>query len=73
MERDQETDQDIEEACRSLTVRESPVDTVRYDAQTDRIYKEAFLKAITGQAPIRYRDRQGTTTYRGLLPDGVGS
>ena len=72
LERDQGTDQDIEEACRSLTVRESPVDTVRYDAQTDRIYKEAFLKAITGQAPIRYRDRQGTTTYRGLLPDGVG-
>ena len=72
LERDQETDQDIEEACRSLTVRESPVDTVRYDVQTDQVYKGAFLKAITDQAPIRYRDRQGTTTYRGLLPDGVG-
>ena len=35
-----------------FTIRESPVDTERYDAQTDRIYKEAFLKAITDQVPI---------------------
>ena len=55
-----------------FTIRESPVDTARYDAQTDRVYKEAFLKAITGQAPIRYRYREGTVTYRELLPDGEG-
>ncbi len=55
-----------------FTIRESPVDTARYDAQTDRIYKEALLKAITGQSPIRYRYREGTVTYRELLPDGEG-
>ena len=63
---------DIQEVDIDLTVQESPVDTERYDTRTDRIYKEAFLKAITDQAPIRYRDRQGTVTYRELLPDGEG-
>lgn len=55
-----------------LIIRESPVDTECYDIETDRIYKEAFLKALTDQAPIRYRDREGTVTYRELLPDGEG-
>ncbi len=55
-----------------LIIRESPVDTECYDIETDRIYKEAFLKALTDQAPIRYRDKEGIVTYRELLPDGEG-
>ena len=45
-----------------FTIQESPVDTERYDARTDRAYKEAFLKAITGQAPIRCRDQEGSAS-----------
>ncbi len=72
---DENTDENMDENTGEapdieLTIRESPVDTERYDIRTDRIYKEAFLKAITGQAPIRYRE--GTVTYRELLPDGEG-
>ena len=57
-----------------FTIQESPVDTERYDARTDRAYKEAFLKAITGQAPIRCRDQEGSAAYRiyrELLTDGA--
>lgn len=62
----------IQVADLGLTIRESPVDTDRYDVRTDRIYKDAFLKAITGQTSIRHRDKEGMVSYRELLPDGEG-
>ncbi len=74
---DQATGGDLDQATGEgvdidFTVRAYPVDTERYDAHTDRIYKEAFLKVIIDQAPIRYRHKEGTVTYRELLPDGEG-
>ena len=52
----------IQVADLDLTIRESPVDTDRYDVRTDRIYKDAFLKAIIGQTSIRHRDKEGVVS-----------
>ena len=72
-----------EEALRQVeamdfTIQESPVDRERYDLETDRVYKEAFLKAVTNQIPIHRRDGEEPVFYRdllseaGKLPEGVG-
>ena len=63
-----------EEALRQVeamdfTIRESPVDRERYDLETDRVYKEAFLKAVTNQIPIHRRDGEEPVFYRDLLSE----
>lgn len=65
-----------EEVCRNIkeidfSIRERPIDTVRYDALTDQIYKSAFLKAVTNQIPIQNQDGMNTVYYRDLLPNAA--
>ncbi|MCM1536366.1 MAG: hypothetical protein NC126_10635 [Clostridium sp.] len=35
------------------TVKEFPIDTEKYDAQTDKQYKDAYYKALSSQTPVR--------------------
>lgn len=35
------------------TVKESPIDTIKYDIQTDRQYKDAYYKVVSNQIPVR--------------------
>ena len=49
-------------------IQDFPVDPQLYGPETDRVYKEAFYKALTEQTPVkRYRDRgankDGRQTY----------
>lgn len=64
----------VEEVCRNIreigfAIQEHPIDTVQYDAQTDRIYKAAFLKAVTNQIPIQNQDGKKMVFYRDMLPN----
>lgn len=40
------------------TVKESPLDASKYDAQTDKIYKDAYYKAVSSQVPVRGLDSE---------------
>lgn len=35
------------------TVKESPIDTIKYDVQTDKQYKDAYYKVVSNQIPLR--------------------
>ncbi len=35
------------------TVKEFPIDTIKYDVQTDKQYKDAYYKAVSNQIPVR--------------------
>ncbi len=50
-----------------FTIQKSPVDRERYDQRTDRVYKEAFLKAVTNQIPIYDRGGEESYFYKDLL------
>ncbi len=69
----EKTDEEIkEEALNQLKSidfgnREYPIDDNRYDAQTDKIYKEAFREAVTNQVPIWCPDRGEAVFYQELL------
>ena len=63
-----------EEALRQVeamdfTIRESPVDRESYYLETDRVYKEDILKAVTNQIPIHRRDGEEPDIYRDLLSE----
>lgn len=51
------------ERLRSIdfTIKEYPIDTEVYTEETDREYKEVFLKVLLNQIPIQYED--GEETY----------
>lgn len=52
-------------------VRQFPIDTSLYDSTADRIYKEAFYKAVTNQKPVLCRAYRSLdyeeTTYQSIL------
>lgn len=52
-----------------FSVRESPVDQSRYDKETDKRYKQAFLAAVTNQMPIQCPDKGKACFYQELLPE----
>lgn len=53
-----------------FNIKESPIDKDQYNSQTDRIYKTAFLNALTNQIPIQYLDREETFYYKDLIHYG---
>lgn len=60
----------IREVCERVnsidfTIREYPINTELYDSETDLIYKEAFLNAITNKAPIKQDGKD--VIYKDLL------
>lgn len=53
----------------NFSIYENPVDKERYDSQTDRVYKDAFRKAVTNQITIYDRYKKEAVYYQDFLQE----